>query len=198
MQKKSDEELVKLIKAGEIGAEEELFSRFKPMVSSVARSYFLLGSELDDLIQEGMIGLYKACQSYSEKNASFKTFAYICIKRQIQSAVKHANRQKNKILNNYVSLDAQGGYKTGDGEEEALLILPSSNLSPDDEMIEKENLEEIVYKIKSALSPLELKVLTLYLKGNSYQTISKMVGKNYKSVDNSLHRIKNKLEFLKH
>ncbi len=198
MQKKTDEELVKLIKAGEIGAEEELFSRFKPMVSSVARSYFLLGSELDDLIQEGMIGLYKACQSYSEKNASFKTFAYICIKRQIQSAVKHANRQKNKILNNYVSLDAQGGYKTGDGEEEALLILPSSNLSPDDEMIEKENLEEIVYKIKSALSPLELKVLTLYLKGNSYQTISKMVGKNYKSVDNSLHRIKNKLEFLKH
>ena len=168
------------------------------MVSSVARSYFLLGSELDDLIQEGMIGLYKACQSYSEKNASFKTFAYICIKRQIQSAVKHANRQKNKILNNYVSLDAQGGYKTGDGEEEALLILPSSNLSPDDEMIEKENLEEILNKIKSALSPLELKVLTLYLKGNSYQTISKMVGKNYKSVDNSLHRIKNKLEFLKH
>lgn len=198
MQKKTDEELVKLIKAGEIGAEEELFSRFKPMVSSVARSYFLLGSELDDLIQEGMIGLYKACQSYSEKNASFKTFAYICIKRQIQSAVKHANRQKNKILNNYVSLDAQGGYKTGDGEEEALLILPSSNLSPDDEMIEKENLEEILNKIKSALSPLELKVLTLYLKGNSYQTISKMVGKNYKSVDNSLHRIKNKLEFLKH
>ena len=76
--------------------------------------------------------------------------------------------------------------------------MPSSNLAPDDEMIEKENLEEILNKIKSALSPLELKVLTLYLKGNSYQTISKMVGKNYKSVDNSLHRIKNKLEFLKH
>lgn len=196
---KTDEELVKEMKSGEVGAEEELFSRFKPMVSSVARSYFLLGSELDDLIQEGMIGLYKACQNYSQNSsASFKTFAYLCIKRQIQSAVKHANRQKNKILNSYVSLDSQGGYKTGEGEEEALLILPSSILTPDDEMIEKENYEEILDKIKRALSPLELKVLTLYLKGNSYQTISKMVGKNTKSVDNSLHRIKNKLEFLKH
>ena len=196
---KTDEELVKEMKSGEVGAEEELFSRFKPMVSSVARSYILLGSELDDLIQEGMIGLYKACQNYSQNSsASFKTFAYLCIKRQIQSAVKHANRQKNKILNSYVSLDSQGGYKTGEGEEEALLILPSSILTPDDEMIEKENYEEILDKIKRALSPLELKVLTLYLKGNSYQTISKMVGKNTKSVDNSLHRIKNKLEFLKH
>lgn len=196
---KTDEELVKEMKSGEVGAEEELFSRFKPMVSSVARSYFLLGSELDDLIQEGMIGLYKACQNYSQNSsASFKTFAYLCIKRQIQSAVKHANRQKNKILNSYVSLDSQGGYKTGEGEEEALLILSSSILTPDDEMIEKENYEEILDKIKRALSPLELKVLTLYLKGNSYQNISKVVGKNTKSVDNSLHRIKNKLEFLKH
>ncbi len=194
---RTDEELVKMIQGGSEEAEEILFSKFKPMVSSVARSYFLLGAELDDLIQEGMIGLYKACQKFSEKNASFKTFAYLCIKRQIQSAVKQANRQKNKILNSYVSLDAQGGYKEGVGEEEALLIIPSNKLSPDDEMIEKENYKEILEKIKRALTPLELKVLTLYLKGNSYQTISKMVGKNYKSVDNSLHRIKNKLEFLK-
>ena len=79
-----------------------------------------------------------------------------------------------------------------------MLVIPSSDLSPDDEIIERENYEEILTKIKRALSPLELKVLTLYLKGNSYQTISKMVGKNTKSVDNSLHRIKNKLEFLKH
>lgn len=194
---RTDEELVKMIQGGSEEAEEILFSKFKPMVSSVARSYFLLGAELDDLIQEGMIGLYKACQKFSEKNASFKTFAYLCIKRQIQSAVKQANRQKNKILNSYVSLDAQGGYKEGFGEEEALLIIPSNKLSPDDEIIEKENYKEILEKIKRALTPLELKVLTLYLKGNSYQTISKMVGKNYKSVDNSLHRIKNKLEFLK-
>ena len=193
---RTDEELVKMIQGGSEEAEEILFSKFKPMVSSVARSYFLLGAELDDLIQEGMIGLYKACQKFSEKNASFKTFAYLCIKRQIQSAVKQANRQKNKILNSYVSIDAQGGYKEGVGEE-ALLIIPSNKLSPDDEMIEKENYKEILEKIKRALTPLELKVLTLYLKGNSYQTISKMVGKNYKSVDNSLHRIKNKLEFLK-
>ena len=199
MQKKSDEELVKLIREGKQGAIEELFSRYKPVVSSVARSYFLVGSELDDLVQEGMIGLYKACKNFNEKSASFKTFAYLCIKRQIQSAVKQANRQKNKVLNNYISLDSQGGYKTGEnGEEEAVLVIPSSDLSPDDEIIERENYEEILTKIKRALSPLELKVLTLYLKGKSYQTISKMVGKNTKSVDNSLHRIKNKLEFLKH
>ena len=196
---RTDEELVQMIKLGLEEAEEELFARYKPVVSSVARSYFLMGAELDDLIQEGMIGLYKACQKFSEKQASFKTFAYLCIKRQIQTAVKQANRQKNKMLNNYISLDSQGGYKTGEnGEDEAVLILPSKELSPDAEMIQKENYQEIVKKIKSALSPLELKVLTLYLKGNSYQTISIEVGKSYKSVDNLLYRIKNKLEFLKH
>ena len=196
---RTDEELVQMIKLGLEEAEEELFARYKPVVSSVARSYFLMGAELDDLIQEGMIGLYKACQKFSQRQASFKTFAYLCIKRQIQTAVKQANRQKNKMLNNYVSLDSQGGYKTGEnGEDEAVLILPSKELSPDAEMIQKENYQEIVKKIKSALSPLELKVLTLYLKGNSYQTISIEVGKSYKSVDNLLYRIKNKLEFLKH
>ena len=196
---RTDEELVQMIKLGLEEAEEELFARYKSVVSSVARSYFLMGAELDDLIQEGMIGLYKACQKFSEKQASFKTFAYLCIKRQIQTAVKQANRQKNKMLNNYISLDSQGGYKTGEnGEDEAVLILPSENLSPDAEIIQKENYKEIVKKIKSALSPLELKVLTLYLKGNSYQTISIEVGKSYKSVDNLLYRIKNKLEFLKH
>ena len=196
---RTDEELVQMIKLGIEEAEEELFARYKPVVSSVARSYFLMGAELDDLIQEGMIGLYKACQKFSEKQASFKTFAYLCIKRQIQTAVKQANRQKNKMLNNYISLDSQGGYKTGEnGEDEAVLILPSKELSPDAEMIQKENYKEIVKKIKSALSPLELKVLTLYLKGNSYQTISVEVGKSCKSVDNLLYRIKNKLEFLKH
>lgn len=196
---RTDEELVQMIKLGLEEAEEELFARYKPVVSSVARSYFLMGAELDDLIQEGMIGLYKACQKFSQGQASFKTFAYLCIKRQIQTAVKQANRQKNKMLNNYVSLDSQGGYKTGEnGEDEAVLILPSEKLSPDAEIIQKENYKEIVKKIKSALSPLELKVLTLYLKGNSYQTISIEVGKSYKSVDNLLYRIKNKLEFLKH
>ena len=196
---RTDEELVQMIKLGIEEAEEELFARYKSVVSSVARSYFLMGAELDDLIQEGMIGLYKACQKFSEKQASFKTFAYLCIKRQIQTAVKQANRQKYKMLNNYISLDSQGGYKTGEnGEDEAVLILPSEKLSPDAEIIQKENYKEIVKKIKSALSPLELKVLTLYLKGNSYQTISIEVGKSYKSVDNLLYRIKNKLEFLKH
>ena len=196
---RTDEELVQMIKLGIEEAEEELFARYKSVVSSVARSYFLMGAELDDLIQEGMIGLYKACQKFSEKQASFKTFAYLCIKRQIQTAVKQANRQKNKMLNNYISLDSQGGYKTGEnGEDEAVLILPSEKLSPDAEIIQKENYQEIIKKIKSALSPLELKVLTLYLKGNSYQTISVEVGKSYKSVDNLLYRIKNKLEFLKH
>ncbi len=196
---RTDEELVQMIKLGIEEAEEELFARYKSVVSSVARSYFLMGAELDDLIQEGMIGLYKACQKFSEKQASFKTFAYLCIKRQIQTAVKQANRQKNRMLNNYVSLDSQGGYKTGEnGEDEAVLILPSKELSPDAEIIQKENYQEIIKKIKSALSPLELKVLTLYLKGNSYQTISVEVGKSYKSVDNLLYRIKNKLEFLKH
>ena len=194
----SDEELVKLIKEGKENAEEELFDRYKPLVSRVARSFFLVGAELDDLIQEGMIGLYKACQKFEENSvASFKTFAFLCIKRQIQSAIKQANRQKNKVLNNYVSLDAQGGISINESEEDdAIFILPSNALLPDEKIIEEEKYKETVEKIKSALSSLELKVLALYLKGNSYQTIAHIVGKNYKSVDNSLHRIKNKLSFL--
>ncbi len=194
----SDEELIAKAQSGDEQAEEHILNKYKPMVNSVARSFFLVGAELDDLIQEGMIGLYRACQKFSADNASFKTFAYICVRRQIQSAIKSANRQKNKMLNNYVSLDNQGGFKLNENTsgEDAILILPSNTLSPDNQIIEKENLLEMVESIKKALSSLELRVLTLYLKGNSYQAIANMLGKNSKSVDNCLHRIKNKLSYL--
>jgi len=194
----SDEELIALFKKGSSQAEDELFNRYKPLVSSVARSFFLVGAEPEDLIQEGMIGLYKATQSYQDSSsASFRTFAYLCVKRQIQTAVKHSNTQKNKLLNNYISLDSQGGIHGTDIDgEEAVLILPSNSLSPDDEIIAKETYEELLDKIKKALSPLERRVLELYLRGESYLEIASLVGKNYKSVDNTLHRIKNKLSFL--
>ena len=198
MQKLTDEQLLLLIKEQNSSAEDELFNRYKPLVSSVARSFFLVGAEAEDLIQEGMIGLYKATQNFQQgTEAKFRTFAYLCVKRQIQSAIKHSLAQKNKALNNYISLDSQGGIHTADlGEEDAVLVLPSNSLAPDDEIIARENYEEMLVKIKKALSPLEKKVLALYLRGENYTDIADIIGKNYKSVDNTLHRIKNKLSFL--
>lgn len=200
-EKLSDEELIKEFRAGDEEAFSTLVKRYKFLVSTVSRSFFLIGAEQEDLIQEGMIGLMKACKNYSSANrTSFKTFAYLCIKRQIQSAVKAANRTKNQFLNNYISLNPQGGITVSseDSEEDdAMFILPSPIKAPDDKLIDKENFLEITKKIKSALSQHELRVLALYLKGMSYSQIAEIIGKNVKSVDNSLTKIKSKLQFLK-
>ncbi len=191
----TDEELVIKAKAGDANAMNDILERHKSLVNKISRSYFLLGGDIEDIIQEGMIGLYKAIQGFEpNKSASFKTFATTCIKHQIISLVKKASSQKNTILSNALPITEQN-----EDDEEGLLeiILPSTLPQPDDKVIERESLTELQEKIKKLLSPLEIKVLSLYLQGFSYQEIAKKGDISKKSIDNALSRIKYKLAFLK-
>jgi RNA polymerase sporulation-specific sigma factor len=160
-----------------------------------------MGAEQEDLIQEGMIGLYKACQSFSRQSgASFKSFAHLCIKRQMQSAIKSANRQKNLALNNALALGSKNGivFVDGDsaGENEKIIYLPLFQESPENEMIHQENYDEMLENIKKSLSPFEYKVLEFYLDGYKCSQIANLTGNSSKTIDNALYRIKNKLSFL--
>ena len=148
----TDEELVIKAKAGDANAMNDILERHKSLVNKISRSYFLLGGDIEDIIQEGMIGLYKAIQGFEpNKSASFKTFATTCIKHQIISLVKKASSQKNTILSNALPITEQN-----EDDEEGLLeiILPSTLPQPDDKVIERESLTELQEKIKKLLSPL--------------------------------------------
>ena len=151
-------------KSGQETALDFIFSKYKTLVVGLARRYFLLGAEQEDLIQEGMIGLYKACQTYSENvGASFKSFAYLCIKRQMQSAIKTANRQKNLVLNNALSLSSKNGIvfvqAENAGENEKIIYLPPLQNSPENQMIEEESYNEMVENIKKSIY--DISVFTL-------------------------------------
>ena len=192
----NDEKLIELAQNGDGNAVNTLLIKYKSLASKIARSYFLTGGDIEDIIQEGMIGLYKAIMHFCKnKNASFTTFASICIKNQIQSAIKIASSDKNKALSSAMPITEQVDDDDEDGKIE--IIIPSLSPSPDDEVIAKERLKEIATIIKSTLSDMEYKVLCLYLKGFNYDEISKASGLNKKSIDNALTRIKNKLSFLK-
>lgn len=191
----SDEELASLAQNNDEMAVNTLLKKYKSLVNQIARSYFLTGGDMEDIVQEGMIGLYKAIMHFkSTKSASFKTFASTCIKNQVQSAVRVASSEKNKVLSSAIPIIDQ---LNSDEEDEKEIIFPSDLPSPDEKLIEKESLKEIMTKIKETLSSLELKVLTLYLKGYSYNEIAKISNLNKKSIDNALTRIKNKLSFLR-
>lgn len=191
---KTDEELLDYIKNGDEKAENEIFGRYKDLVTKISRGYFIVGGDLEDLIQEGMIGLYKAIKGYVEnKDASFKTFAVVCIKHQIQTAIKKANTNKNKPLSSAVSFQS---FTVGKANEN-LDFLPIElvlNTTPAEKIIDKENYERLKQNIRSSLSDLEYKVLNLYLSGFSYKEISKNLNISNKSIDNSLTRIKLKLK----
>lgn len=196
-----EDELVGLIKNGNEIALDLIMAKYGPLVSSIARRYFLLGADNEDLIQEGMIGLHKACISYSSNlNSSFKAYASLCINRQIQSAVKIANRQKNFYLNNALSLDSYNGIVFVRGEDisdgQKVMYIPTTNTTPESELIEKEEYDEMINKIKKSLSKDEFEILSLYLDGFKCGQIAQQLNKNYKSVDNALFRIKTKLRFL--
>ena len=183
-----DESLAELSLNGEKIATEFLLERYKDRVRSCARLYYLAGGDDDDLIQEGMIGLFKAiCTFDKDKNSSFNTFANLCIKRQMITAVKTANRKKHLPLNSYVPLT---GYGEEDEEEKILDFLVSN---PEEIFIDKENMEIIEEKISDGLSSLEQTVLYLYVKGNSYREISEILKKEPKSIDNALQRLKKKM-----
>lgn len=189
----SDDELVKSAKLGDDASIEVLVDRYKPHISLKTRTYFLRGADKEDIMQEGMIGLIKAIRDYkADKQVSFKSFAELCITRQIITAVKAATRQKHIPLNSYVSL-----YGNSDGDEERApldLIDSSTRFNPEEYIIMRENLKKIDEQILKLLSKFEKNVLECYLTGKSYQEISAMLDRPVKSIDNALQRIKRKLE----
>lgn len=189
-----DEEIVELVHKGETEALDFLINKYKNFVRAKARSYFLIGADKEDIVQEGMIGLYKAIRDFKEdKLSSFKAFAELCITRQIITAIKTATRQKHIPLNSYVSLDKP----IYDEESDRTLmdvISGAKVLDPEELIINREEFDQIEVKMAELLSDLERKVLALYLDGQSYQEISEELNRHVKSIDNALQRVKRKLE----
>lgn len=167
-----------------------LLSRYRLAVKSVARSYFLTGGDAEDLTQEGMIGLFKAINGYDGKSSGFKTFAMLCIKRSILSAIKTASRGKHKPLNEYISL-----YSEKDDDRKNIAIAVNRELiDPETEYINNEELMELEASISASLTEMETRVLDLYLSGNTYEAIGEKLGKSAKAADNAVQRIRKKIE----
>jgi len=189
-----DEKLIDLVHKGESEALDFLIHKYRNFVRAKARSYFLIGADREDIIQEGMIGLFKAIRDFKgDKLSSFKAFAELCITRQIITAIKIATRQKHIPLNSYVSLDKP----IYDEESDRTLmdvISGAKVLNPEELIINKEEFDHIEVKMAELLSDLERKVLALYLDGQSYQEISEELNRHVKSIDNALQRVKRKLE----
>jgi len=192
-----DEEIVSLIQAGDNQAMDYLFEKYKHIVRNKAKALFLIGGDKDDLIQEGMIGLYKAIRDFQkDKQSSFFNFADMCISRQIYSAIKASNRKKNIPLNNYISLYTPLAKENGDSVEKETLvdiIFQEKRSNPEDLVIDKENTSMIEYELVRRLSDLEKSVLNLYMQDMKYVQIAEILGKEPKVIDNALTRIKTKL-----
>ena len=183
-----DEELISRFKNGESEILDYLMEKYKNMVRKKARTMFLIGGENDDLIQEGMIGLFKAVRDYQpDRDAAFQTFASICVDRQIYNAIQSSNRQKHQPLNSYISLSEQ------DGENEEHLG-DNWGENPESIIIDQENLQDLEQEITATLSPMENQVLEYYLAGNGYGEIAQIMGKTPKSIDNALQRIRTKIK----
>ena len=192
----SDEELVKLSQSGNHMALEEIVNRYLNLIRSRAGSYFIPGAEKDDIIQEGMIGLYKAVMEFDEtKTAYFRSFASACIRNNIITAVKTAARKKNSPLNSYISL-TKSNYDDDGGETLLDIMALGIERDPETIVIDREDADGIEYTINKALSKLELQVLLEYLSGGSYNEIAQKLGRDVKAVDNAIQRIKKKLEIL--
>ena len=190
----SDESIIYLIQTEELDAMDYMLNRYKYLVRKKAKALFLIGGDKDDLIQEGMIGLYKAIRDFNyEKSTTFKAFAELCITRQIITAIKTATRQKHIPLNSYVSLDKP---IYDEESERTLMDVIMSPLSDDPEhlMINQEEYSHLEEKMTEVLSELEQQVLALYLEGRSYHEISELLNRHVKSIDNALQRVKRKLE----
>lgn len=189
-----DEDLVALVQKGDHFALEFLLKKYKNFVRAKARSYFLIGADREDIIQEGMIGLYKAIRDFQgDKLSSFKAFAELCVTRQMITAVKTATRQKHIPLNSYISLDKPIYDEESD---RTLMDVITGTRASDPELllINREKFADMEIKMTEILSDLERKVLTLYLDGCSYQEISVDLNRHVKSIDNALQRVKRKLE----
>lgn len=189
-----DERIVELVQEGDAEALEYLINKYKNFVRAKARSYFLIGADREDIVQEGMIGLYKSIRDFrGDKLASFKAFAELCITRQIITAIKTATRQKHIPLNSYISLDKP--IYDEDSDRTLLDIICGTRVSDPEEMIiNQEEFDDIEDKMSEILSDLERQVLMLYLDGRSYHEIAMDLNRHVKSIDNALQRVKRKLE----
>ncbi len=192
-----DEELVRLSQMGEQSAQDYLMEKYKSLVRARSRAYFLIGADSEDIIQEGMIGLYKAVRDYNEeKNTAFRSFAELCINRQMITAIKAATRQKHQPLNSYISLNKP--IYEAESEQTYMDFLQSSSSAlsnPEALLIGQENKSFLENQMVKKLSSFETKVLMLYLQGRSYFEIAHVLDKPEKSIDNALQRVKKKLEF---
>lgn len=189
-----DEEVVLSAREGNITSLEYIINKYKNFVRAKARSYFLIGADKEDIVQEGMIGLYKAIRDFrNDKLSSFRAFAELCITRQIITAIKTATRQKHIPLNSYVSLNKP--IYDEESDRTLLDILTATKITdPEELIISREELVSIESKIGEILSDLELEVLMSYLQGKSYQEIACDLDRHVKSIDNALQRVKRKLE----
>ena len=189
----SDEELIVLLRKGEDSIMDFLMNKYKPLVRKKTNALYLIGGENDDLIQEGMIGLFKAIRDFQvEKETSFYHFAEICITRQLYSAVEASNRKKHIPLNTYVSLFGDGADQEMELEDQ----LGSHQENPEKLVIEQEIWRDFYKKLFAGLSSMEQKVLGLYLEGSNYVQIAEIMGKEPKSIDNALQRIRQKIKTL--
>lgn len=189
----TDEELVKMAQEGSVTAEEFLINKYKELAKIKSSVYFIVGGDKEDVIQEGMIGIFKAIREFrEEKNVFFRTFAEVCINRQIISAIRKANLRKHKILNESVSLNQE--QDTGDDEkplEERLR--PKNDDDPETLMLMREITEFLIQDSNQLFSPLEQKVLAAMLQGKKYKEIAEEMNKSSKTVDNAIQRIKKKI-----
>ena len=187
----TDEKLALLAKEGDSNAELELFNRYRTTITKLSRGFYLVGGDVEDIIQEGMIGLYKAIKGFDpKKEVSFSTFASICIRRQIQSAIRNASTQKNLVLSSALPI-------TDEENDELGIFLISDGLSPEQVLANKQMAQDLKEAFAKELSPLEHRVLKCYLEGLSYQEIADKTGQTKKSIDNALSRIKKKISLMR-
>lgn len=187
--------LIALAKQGNPDAYDRLVRRYYGFVRLKASSYFLAGGDADDLIQEGLVGLYKAIRDYrTDRESSFRNFAELCITRQIITAVKTATRNKHTPLNQYVSFSASPASAQGDGDPTLDEVIPGPTVhDPVNQVISSEELRALVACLSTVLSDLESRVLSLYLDGHSYEAVGDKLGCDTKTVDNALQRVKRKV-----
>ncbi|MBP3676901.1 MAG: sigma-70 family RNA polymerase sigma factor [Agathobacter sp.] len=190
----SDEELIEKLRAGDTEIADYIREKYKPLVRKKTNAMYLIGGEPEDLIQEGMIGLFKAVRDYNpEKEVSFFAFAKLCISRQLYSALEASNRKKHIPLNTYVSFSSQEDSEGVHLEQ----MITEQTISPEQLLIEQEGKREFFDQLEEKLSPMEKKVLYLYLEGSSYTQIAEYMDKTPKSIDNTLQRIRGKIKTLK-
>ena len=190
----SDEELIEKLRQGEDDITDYILEKYKPLVRKKTNAMYLIGGETEDLIQEGMIGLFKAIRDYKpDKDASFYHFAELCINRQLYSALEASNRKKHQPLNSYISLSEQ---EHPDAVAAELLVDKESG--PEQMVIEQEVSRDLWNRVNSRLSPMEKQVLQFYLDGNNYMQIAGLMKKSPKSVDNALQRIRQKIRQMNH